>query len=346
VRVEHQLSKLFTNNYSSDFISKEKAEAIVQSLDPKAYITNTEEESLHDKLVYVVEVYKDGNETDVYIDRTTGNVLVSADEGKEVETFNDVLINDFEENLLWANVMALVLTFFLSYFLAGATLRPIQKKMKQQEQFSVDVAHEIRTPLAAILGAADSVLMKEETVHIYQQTLLNIKKEGRRLNDLIEDLLATARNTSSTEFVKVDLSQVVISVTQRLTEYAHKKGIQCNLMIKQGVFIFGNEIMLERMVENVVHNAIKFSHNGGTIEIILTDTTMSIKDIGIGMSPETKIHIFERFYTADSSRNEYNKNGVGLGLSIVRQIADLHKIRMHVDSELGQGTVFTFSFLQ
>lgn len=346
VRVEQQLAKLSTSNYSSDSISREEAKSIVQLHNQNAQITDIEEESLHDRLVYAVEVYKDGKETDVYIDRVTGDILVSADDGMSVETFNDILINDFEENLLWANLTALSLAFILSYFLAGATLRPIQKKMRQQEQFSLDVAHEIRTPLAAILGATDSVLMKEETVQIYKQTLLSIKKEGRRLNDLIEDLLSTARNNHTTEFAKVDMHKIVMGVTQRLAEYAHEKEVQFDISVEQEVFTFGNEIMLERMVENVVHNAIKFSHTVGTVKIILADTTLSIRDAGIGMSPETKMHIFERFYIADRARNEYNKNGVGLGLSIVRQIADGHKIRIHVDSELGQGTIFTFAFLQ
>lgn len=248
--------------------------------------------------------------------------------------------------MLWANVIVLLLTISLSYFLAGATLRPIQRKMKQQERFSLDVAHEIRTPLSAILAAVDSVLLKEETVQTYQETLLDIKRETRRLNGLTRDLLATARDARSTEFVRINLNEVISGVVDRLAIQAQEKNVRLDLMVKQTFSTLGNKTRLERMIENVVHNAIKFSHDGGTVEIVLKDKTVLISDAGIGMSPEDKTHIFERFYTADRSRNEYNKNGVGLGLAIVRQIADLHKITIKVDSEPGRGTVFQFSFLQ
>lgn len=346
VRVDQQLVKLSTNSYSTEFISKERALAIAQSLNPQAQIINIGEESLFDNLVYVVEMYQNQQETDVYIDRASGEVLSSTDGSGEVGTFSDVLINDFEENLLRANVTVLLLTIFLSYFLAGATLRPIQRKMQQQEQFSLDVAHEIRTPLSAILAAADSVLIKKETVQTYQETLSDIKREAKRLSNLTEDLLATAKNAHPPEFIMVDLNGVIDSVIHRLIGPAQEKGIRLDLIVEQTFSTFGNKTMLERMIENVVHNAIKFSHQDGTVKILLKDKAVLISDTGIGMAPENRTHLFERFYTVDRSRNEQNKNGIGLGLSIVREIADLHKITIVVDSKLDQGTVFTFSFLQ
>lgn len=346
VRVEQQLVKLSSDNHSAEFITKEQAVAIAQAQNPQAPITDIEEESLNDTLVYVVEMYQNEQVTDIYIDRVTGEVLTSADDGMEVETVNDVLINDFEENLLGTNVILLLLTISLSYFLAGATLRPIQRKMQQQEQFSLDVAHEIRTPLSAIMAAADSVLIKEETVQTYQEILRDIKREAKRLNGLTEDLLATAKNTQSTEFVKVDMNKVINNVVNRLAGQAHEKNVRLDLLVEQAFTTFGNKIMLERMIENVVHNAIKFSHQGGIVKIVVRDKMVRISDSGIGMSPEHKTHMFERLYTADSARNEYNKNGLGLGLAIVRQIADLHKITIQIDSEQGRGTVLQFSFLQ
>lgn len=346
VRVEQQLIKLSSENHSAELISKERAVAIAQARNPQASITDIEEESLNDSFVYVVEMYQNEQETDIYIDRVTGEVLTSADDGVEVETVNDVLINDFEENLLGTNVILLLLTISLSYFLAGATLRPIQRKMQQQEQFSLDVAHEIRTPLSAIMAAADSALIKEETVRTYQETLLDIKREAKRLSGLTEDLLVTAKNAQSTEFVKVDMNKVINNVCNRLAGQAYKKNVQLDLVVEQAFSTFGNKTMLERMIENVLHNAIKFSHDGGIVEIVLKARAIRISDAGIGMSPQNKIHIFERFYTADTSRNEYNKDGVGLGLSIARQIADLHKISIQIDSEQGRGTVLEFSFPQ
>lgn len=346
VRVEQQLIKLSTVNHSTEFISKDTAIDIAQALHPQAKITDFGEESLHESVVYVVELYQDEQETDVYIDRITGEVLTSADDGVEVETVNDIIINDFEENLFLANAILLLLTIFLSYFLSGATLRPIQRKMRQQEQFSLDVAHEIRTPLSAIMAAADSVSINEETVQTYKEALFDIKREAKRLSGFTEDLLATAKNTQPTEFAMVELNEVTSNVMNRLAGQAHEKNVQLDLVVERTFSTYGNKIMLERMIENVVHNAIKFSHDGSTVKVVLNDRIVCISDSGIGMSQENQAHIFERFYTVDSSRNEYNKNGAGLGLSIVRQIADLHKISIRIDSEEGRGTVFYFSFLQ
>jgi signal transduction histidine kinase len=178
--------------------------------------------------------------------------------------------------------------------------------MKQQEQFSLDVAHEIRTPLSAIMAAADSVLEKEETTKTYQGTLADIKREAKRLNSLTEDLLATARNPHSTAFATVDIREVIDNVVSRLARQAQEKNVQLDLMTEKTFLTLGNKTRLERMFENVVHNAIKFSHEGGTVKIVLRDKVVSVSDTGIGMSPENKSHIFERFYTADSARNEYN----------------------------------------
>lgn len=218
--------------------------------------------------------------------------------------------------------------------------------MQQQERFSLDVAHEIRTPLSAIMAATDSVLEKAETVQTYQETLSDIRREARRLNGLTKDLLMAAKNTQPREFVMVELNEVTSDVLNRLAGQAHEKNVRLDLVVERTFSTYGNKIMLERMIENVVHNAIKFSHDGGTVKIFLNDRIVCISDSGIGMSQENQTHIFERFYTVDSSRNEYNKNGAGLGLSIVRQIADLHKISIRIDSVEGRGTVFQFSFLQ
>ena len=144
----------------------------------------------------------------------------------------------------------------------------------------------------------------------------------------------------------VDMHKVVTDVRDRLVGRAHEKNVHLDLVVEQAFSTFGNKTMLERMIENVVHNAIKFSHDRGTVRIILKHKVIHISDSGIGMSDKDKNHIFERFYSADTSRNEYNKNGVGLGLSIVRQIADLHKVTIVIDSEQDRGTSFQFSFLQ
>jgi signal transduction histidine kinase len=142
------------------------------------------------------------------------------------------------------------------------------------------------------------------------------------------------------------VAAVVATVAKRLEALAIKKGVTIVVDLEKAFSIIGNKTALERMIENVVHNAIKFSHEKGEIKILVTDKSVVISDSGIGMSVKDQSQVFERFYTADSSRNEFNKQGVGLGLSIVRQIAALHNVAVSVDSEQGRGTTVHFTFLQ
>lgn len=277
----------------------------------------------------------------------TGNELLEDGEEDAIdnEPFVDEFVSDFEDNLVIANILILVLVGLLGYWLAGRTLRPIQEKMLQHEQFSSDVAHEIRTPLSALLARTESVLRKQEEREEYLSALTDIQSETKRLITLTEDLLLTA-NQGETTMKRVGLKAVISSVVERLRPLAEQKGLDLVLYLDPKVTVKGNQALLERLFQNLLHNAIKFTNTPGTITLNASGKTVSVTDTGIGMSEETKSRVFDRFYTKDASRDERTVRGVGLGLAIVEQIAVVHNATVSIDSTEGKGTVVTVHFLQ
>ena len=268
------------------------------------------------------------------------------EDDEEVEPLIDEFISDFEENLLIANIVILLLVGLVGYWLAGRTLRPIEEKMRQHEQFSSDVSHEIRTPLAAMLARTESVLRKGETSEVYQNALTQFKDETTRLIALTEDLLLTTRRGDTGDMKPVSLKSVIDTVAERLRPLAEKKHLTLTITVKDESAIKGNASLLERLFSNILHNAIKFTTIGGTITITLQGKEVRIADTGIGMSEGSKLKAFDRFYTEDTARDERQQDGSGLGLAIAKQIATLHQAIIDIESSEGKGTIVTVSFLQ
>lgn len=261
-----------------------------------------------------------------------------------VELLVDEFISNFEESLVLTNLIILLLVGLLGYWLAGRTLRPIEEKMRQHEQFSGDVSHEIRTPLSAMLARTESVLRKDETSEVYQHALKQFKDETVRLITLTEDLLLTTRQNGIKQVEPVPLNSLIDRVIERLRLLAEHKQLTLTVTTKDEAVINGNSLLLERLFENIIHNAIKFTPAGGAITVAIKGREVSISDTGVGMSQATSAKVFDRFYTEDNARDERQQGGTGLGLSIAKQIAEIHRATLTVDSKEGKGTTVTVTF--
>lgn len=313
---------------------------------PGGSITETEFVLLGDTFASVYEVSRAEEEVDVYVDPKTGIIIDIEDDTHRVESYGEAMINDFVETLIIANVVMLFLVGSLSYLFAGKTLRPIKHKMEQQTQFSSDVAHEIRTPLSAILATTEAALRKPQTIEVYKETLMNVQKEARRLSTLSEDLLLSANGRAEQYTTYVSLKDVAEQAMQHLKLYAAEQEVTCSLTVTENTSVLGNQVMLERMLENILHNAVMYSPHRGTIEIELHKKTLTITDHGSGISAADQGHIFERFYRGDKNRDERTMHGSGLGLAIVKQIANLHNAHVTLTSAEDVGTTVTITFLQ
>lgn len=216
---------------------------------------------------------------------------------------------------------------------------------QMRKAFISDVSHDFQSPLLNIKGYADLLTDEDLPVDERKRYAGIIQSETERLSTLTKQLLLL---TSLDQLVS-PLQKKVFRIDQQVKETVRKyqwllQEKELSLMLEiDEVTYEGDPAFLEKVWENLVSNALKYTPDGGTIDIRLTEQAdeicFSIEDSGIGMAEETKQRVFDRFYRADHSRTR-EIEGTGLGLSIVEQVVRLHDGRIKVTSELGVGTTF------
>ena len=220
----------------------------------------------------------------------------------------------------------------------------LEKSVKKIRQFSGDVSHELRTPLTIIRGEIEVLLRKKRSRGEYVDTLNSVHEESLRMEKIIDDLLFLSRTGSIdraklTE--KMSLDEITKQVLETRRNTAEKKGLIIAYKAVPPYEIKGNRELLERMVTNLIDNAIRYTPSGGRIEVSVgsskKEVLLQIKDTGIGIPEEALPYIFDRFFVVDKSRSR-ESGGTGLGLSIVKWIADSHHARIDINSKIGQGT--------
>jgi heavy metal sensor kinase len=223
-------------------------------------------------------------------------------------------------------------------------LARLEQSFGAVRRFSADAAHELRTPLTIIKGEIEVALRSSQEPAEIRQALTSCLEEVDRLNALMEDLLLMARMEAkalSTPASLVNLTDVVQEAAPALTELAAHAGNHCTVVAAAPLWVQGYESLLFRLVFNLAENAIKYTPRGGTIGVNLEQqgsaAVLQVKDSGPGIATEAQQHIFDRFYRGDPSREG---SGTGLGLALVRSIAELHRGQISVSSLLGQGSCF------
>jgi signal transduction histidine kinase len=222
------------------------------------------------------------------------------------------------------------------------TFAELEGAFQRVQRFSADAAHELNTPLTAIRGNMEVCLGRERSVEEYQTVLAESVEQITLLSRLLRDLLLLARPGSQQQkeyFTPVSFSLVVEQASEQAGIVAGERSVRVDCEVQSDLVLEGSESLLLRLCYNLVHNAIRFSHPGSTVTVRLDrhgDTAvLQVCDHGIGIRPEDREKVFERFYQVDQSRNA----GTGLGLSIVKWIVDLHGGRIEVESEPGCGTL-------
>lgn len=224
----------------------------------------------------------------------------------------------------------------------NALLTRIEEGFTRLQQFSTDLAHEIRTPINAIRCQIEVCLHKDRTKTEYLQTLTGVLQEHHHITTLSDDILFIAK--SKDPHYKMEQNIIALhTLFQELTEYlnlfAQEKAITFQYTGKATVI--GDKNLLKRAFSNILVNSIKYSDPQKTIVITIErqkkQATITIKDQGIGI-PETAIqHVFERFYRIDQSRSR-KTGGTGLGLHITQSIINLHGGKITLTSALKKGT--------
>lgn len=218
---------------------------------------------------------------------------------------------------------------------------------RRQRQFTADASHELRTPLTAIKGQTEVALQRDRDVEGYKQVLRTVNSEVDRMMRLVGSLLALARADArqipiSSE--RVALGAVVSDAVEQIRPAAERNGISISLRGDDQVKLMADQDLLLQLMLNLLDNAVKYTPNGGTIDVSWSGSNhhaeVAVSDSGPGIAAEHLPHIFDRFYRVDKARSRA-EGGVGLGLSICRWVAEAHGGSIQAASSPGRGSTFT-----
>lgn len=256
----------------------------------------------------------------------------------------DKTVDSLQNTIILIDSVVLLLVGFLSWFLAGGTLRPIKKSLEAQKQFSANASHELRTPLAIMKTDSEVTLRSSESnPEDLKRLAINNLEEIEKMSKIVEDLLVLSRseNLSADIFRQFNLSDLIFETVEKIKILAKAKNIIVTFDKSDKISIFGQANAIERMILNILQNAINYTPDFGKIKLSLKDqdkfAELSVTDNGVGIVATDLPHIFERFYKVDKVRGD-GANGSGLGLSIVKEIIDNHHGNIVIKSDVGRGT--------
>jgi heavy metal sensor kinase len=228
----------------------------------------------------------------------------------------------------------------------NSTFARLDAAFAQQQQFTSDAAHELRTPVAAMLTQIQSTLTRDRSAPEYQETLEACGRSVQRMRRLIESLLELARLDAGQESMKrmtFDLSRSASDAIELVRPLAESRRIEILAELTPASCI-GDPERFGQVLTNLLTNAVNHNRESGSVRVETGRkgdfSFVRISDDGPGIAPEHLPHIFERFYRADSSRTA-GRGGAGLGLAISKAIIEAHSGTIEVSSELGKGTIFT-----
>ena len=252
------------------------------------------------------------------------------------------------EELTIVNICIFILSAIAGYFLAGRTLKPISTMLDEQNRFIADASHELNTPLTSLrtmieVNLRNKVLTLGKAKHVLESSL----EEIGELESLSTELIGLTRYQQShgkQVFSEVPIPEIISEAREKVREEAREKRISITQSVPD-MKIRGDRKSLTELFVVLLDNAVKYSPPRKRIVVSgkqeAGKITVSITDQGIGIAKEDLPHIFDRFYRADKSRTKQETPGYGLGLSIAKRIAELHKGEIRAESTVGEGTTFT-----
>ena len=222
-------------------------------------------------------------------------------------------------------------------------LERLQRSFEAERRFTADASHELRTPVSIIKSACEYAEAFDETDEERRETLGMIHRQADKMAGLIGQLLALTRLDQGTETLRpvpLDLGQLA----RRTLEDQNYDAARLRLALAEGVTVKGDEALLGRLAANLVDNAFKYGLPGGTVTVEVRaengEALLTVADEGPGIPAGQQERIWQRFYQVDAARGD-QQEGVGLGLSLVQRIAQLHGGRMTLKSAEGAPSAFT-----
>lgn len=221
--------------------------------------------------------------------------------------------------------------------------------VEKLDRFNSDVSHELKTPLTVIKGEIEITLRKLREPQEYQKSMQTIYREANQMQKIVEDLLLLTKYSKDNiehSFRACSLDSNLLAVIDKFGSKLKEKEIVLHLERIEPISIKANESLISSIFSNLIDNAIKYTPNGKNIYISLfkdKQIYFEIRDEGIGIPKDNLSKVTDRFYRADESRNRGVK-GFGLGLSIVKNSAELHNAKMKIESDENRGTIVVVVF--
>ena len=231
-----------------------------------------------------------------------------------------------------------------------AILVRLEAEVNRSTRFTVDVSHDLRSSMTVILANTELALRRTRPPESYRATLQTIQQESNHILAMLEDMLLAARAAGATQTIDklpVDFAELITEVFLASGAAASIK--QQTLILEQSepkqLWVLGDRSLLRRMLSSLIDNAIKYTPSGGFIELShrmhAESFTFEVRDNGIGISPDLQDRVFDRLFRADAARSRRDLAGSGLGLSIVKWIAEIHGFQVDLCSKLEHGSTFT-----
>lgn len=224
---------------------------------------------------------------------------------------------------------------------------------KFRQELIANVSHDLRTPLSIMQGYVETLMIKKDTLsqNDKEKFLSVIHDSSKKLSGLVEQLFQYAKleaNLITPQKETFFISELASDILMSYHLKAEEKNIRLNMDASPNLpAVFADIALTERIFQNLLDNAFKFTPEGGSITIQLTETNSGINvqvaDTGIGIAPEEQAYIFERY--KQLGNKNVPKKGMGIGLAIVKKILELHQSTIEVISEPGKGTTFRFMLL-
>jgi heavy metal sensor kinase len=231
-------------------------------------------------------------------------------------------------------------------------LARLDQSFEAMRRFVADASHELRTPIAVIRGEADVALSHDRGAAEYRDSLAIVLDESRRLSRLVDDLLNLARADAGRVTLEVQefyFNDLLADCCRSMQTMAAASGVALECRSPGDVQFRGDEALLRRLLINLLDNAIRYTPPGGKVSAELEADAavvrIRISDTGVGIAPEAAPHLFERFFRADRARSRQD-GGFGLGLSIVKWIAEAHHGTVELAHNPAPGTTFTVTLIR
>lgn len=277
---------------------------------------------------------------------TTGQLIGFVRANESLEAVNQTL-QQLDWGLGSGAILAIVLSGIGGTWLTARAMHPIERSMRQLQQFTADASHELRSPLTAIKTNATVAQkypkgMRPTDAEKFQAIL----SAANQMTALTESLLQLARLDQSSEQHQdpINLLHTLEELSQYYQHQAQSKGITLTTQLAEPAWVLGHEDQLRQVFANLLENALRYTPAGGAVQVRSTRVGPSIliqvQDTGMGIKAEHQEKIFDRFWQADTSRS-YQTEGCGLGLAIARRIVQLHKGNIAVENEWTQGSCFS-----